>query len=321
MKASEFGLPRPPSLHNVRERIAALRRISLETAEVDNLVKKLTLLFRGYTLRSPVIDAGQHYYRGVTWDQRPLNVTQLTYPPAEYIRNYGRANEPGQSIFYASLGREATLYELRSRPGDHVAISRWRLVQRAILNNVGFTAGVMQRLRSNRGTEGALYQDDLLTGRAANKLVHEFLADEFTRSVQPGREHEYKISAAISRKLLGKITEISADLPQQVRFDGILYPALAVRGNADNVALLPDFVDRYLVLEWVEYVRVDTAQEEEFRITVLDFANSFTPDGAIEWRGRLPQWTISEPGTTYVARVKGGQWILEDETGRRIEPS
>jgi hypothetical protein len=312
--------PRLASVHKLRERIAALRRISLKEAAVDQLEGQLTLLFRGYALRSPVINAGTKYHRGVKWNERPAKISQLSYPPAEFVTRYGRANEPGQSMFYASLARDATLYELRSKAGDHVAISRWSLKQNIILNNAGFTSAVMQRLKSTRETLNALFEDPLKVS-PGNRLVHEFLADEFTKDVSTDEEHEYKISVAISRKLLGNITGTPAHITQSDRFGGILYPALAARGNSDNVVLRPAFVDQYLQLEWVEFLRVDAAVDATYKVTILDCADCFSRRGEIEWKGRHPHWVIKDPGVTYTAKVINGRWVVEDETGRAVDPS
>ncbi len=53
-------------------------------------------------------------------------------------------------------------------------------------------------------------------------------------------------------------------------FGGLLYPSMAVRANADNLALKQECVDNHLSIRKVEYIRVDDADTSGFRVTILD---------------------------------------------------
>ena len=154
-------------------------------------------------------------------------------------------------------------------------------------------------------------------------MVHEFLAAEFSRVVEPGSEHEYKLSIAIAEKLLGPLNTENggSTIPAGSQFGGLIYPALAMSANADNLALLPEIVDQHLDLEQVEYIRVeDKTSETQFQVTVLDFANSWGSDGSIEWKGRRPQWQI-QAGEAVQVSVENGRWVARDVNGEIIEPS
>ena len=104
-------------------------------------------------------------------------------------------------------------------------------------------------------------------------------------------------------------------------FAGILYPSLGMHANADNVALLPEFANKYLEFEQVEFIRVDSDQHDfQYQITVLDFANSVDDHGGIEWKGRRPRWQIEAIGQiTFVA--ENGRWIARDELGNILDPN
>lgn len=323
MPLGKDGLTAAPSVHVVRERIAALRRLSLEKADVDFLKRQLFLLFKGYSLSTPVVMAGQILFRGVKWIDRPSNHSHLTYPPANLVRTFQRANRPGHPMFYCSVAREAPFFELGSRAGDYLAISRWRVNEKLIVNNAGYIDEVLRRVNSDRNAPPSWEKQDPSHDRPANRLIHGFLAQEFARDVPVGAEHVYKLSVAITEKLLG-------DLPLGTKdedilcisgFAGIIYPALAMRANTDNLALLPEFVDRFLQLEQVEYIRIDSASDDlKYQVTKLDFANTFGPDGEIEWKGRLPQWRVP-PGSTVRVSVEGGKYVVRDEKGNTIEPT
>lgn len=123
--------------------------------------------------------------------------------------------------------------------------------------------------------------------------------------------------------MLGKIelNDQVAGMPSINKFAGILYPALAMKGNSDNLALLPDFVDKYLELKKVEYIRIDDVIDNSiYKVTLLDFANTFASTGQIIWKGRLPQWKISEHGESLTVSVENGKWVARNAKGEIVEP-
>jgi len=82
---------------------------------------------------------------------------------------------------------------------------------------------------------------------------------------------------------------------------------MAMRANADNLALKPDCVDLHLSVRKVEYIGVDEADERGFKVTILDFADSFDEDGGIQWKGRRPHWVMTEKGQSCTL-----QWRIRD---------
>lgn len=314
-------IPKQPSIHQIRERIAAIRRVNLISTDIDFLKTRLELLFCGYALASPIISPGQVLYRGNLWSSRPTNIAEVRYPPKHVVTRLQRANRPGSPMFYSSIAREAPFFELDVKPGDHVAISHWELMEKLWVNNVGYIDPVFKKLQSNRkdvpnwGTSQTNFETP------ANRLVHNFLAEEFAREVATSSEHEYKISIAIAEKLMGNILgEVAEGMPSGQKFSGILYPALAMRANADNLVLLPEAVDKHLSLKKVEFIRVDEIKGDmQYQITLLDFADSFGLDGTIEWKGRIPHWVLP-PGATATATVENGQWVLRDSSGKILPP-
>lgn len=70
------------------------------------------------------------------------------------------------------------------------------------------------------------------------------------------------------------------------RFDGLLYPSLAMRGNSDNICLLPRFVDESFHFIAVDYVRVEEITPDgSYLLANIDHAAAAAPDGSIEWLG------------------------------------
>ena len=118
---------------------------------------------------------------------------------------------------------------------------------------------VFRRWHSERRA-GALWQNEVAL-TPANRLIHKFLSDEFSRQVSCGDEEMYKVSVAIS-ELFQRPIDGLLHLAEN-RFAGIVYPALALRAHSDNLALLPNFLDRYLKLERIEYMHADERIEVE----------------------------------------------------------
>jgi hypothetical protein len=95
---------------------------------------------------------------------------------------------------------------------------------------------------------------------------------------------------------------------------------MAVRANADNLALKPECVDNHLSLRKVEYIRVDETDTSDFKVTILDFADTFDEDGGILWKGRHPNWVMREKGQVLHLAVEGGRWVARNERGEIVEP-
>jgi hypothetical protein len=139
----------------------------------------------------------------------------------------------------------------------------------------------------------------------------------------PGHEYEHKMSVAISDKLLGNINLENqfTNTPKINKFTGILYPALAMKGNSDNLVLLPDFADKYLELKKVEYIRIDDVIDNaKYKVTLIDFADTFSSEGLIEWKGGLPQWRLSKEGESLIVSVENGKWVARNDRGEIVEP-
>jgi hypothetical protein len=102
------------------------------------------------------------------------------------------------------------------------------------------------------------------------------LAEAFTIRVPKGSEEMYKLSVAIAEFLF------TDDI-----FDGLIYPTVEMRANADNLALKPRYADKNLSFPKAEYARIDDLLEFSYKITVLDTANALAPDGTLLWNRPL----------------------------------
>ena len=112
-----------------------------------------------------------------------------------------------------------------------------------------------------------------------NRLISDFLAEVFTRRVPKGSEEMYKLSIAIADYLFKDDT-----------LDGLLYPTVEMRANADNIALKTGYADKNLRFLKVEFARINAVHEFSYDITVLDFATVLAPDGKLVWNAPFGYW-------------------------------
>jgi hypothetical protein len=97
----------------------------------------------------------------------------------------------------------------------------------------------------------------------ANEKLRLKISKAFTAVVPKDKKYRYKQSIAINESLSEVVYVGSNDpgAPKRPKISGTVYPALQMRGDADNAALLPEFVESSLKLISVRYVRVEDADE------------------------------------------------------------
>ncbi|RAW00489.1 hypothetical protein [Pseudochryseolinea flava] len=148
-----------------------------------------------------------------------------------------------------------------------------------------------------------------------NKLIGEYLAKTFSQSVPANKKELYKLTIAIADK------HKSID-PAMLQFDGLMYPTVQMWANAENFALERSVIDSgKMYLNAVEWILVKRVHNGKYDIDVLDWANSVTSKGEIEWKGRLPRWNVNELEVNSVYWDDYyGKKVLKDRHGNIIEP-
>ena len=109
----------------------------------------------------------------------------------------------------------------------------------------------------------------------SNTLLHNYLASKFTPIVNKNEEWRYKLSIAIFNIFL------TGDV-----IHGIMYPTIAMLGNADNVGLKPEY---YLVnTEFIsiEYAVITKKEGMRYSWDIIDSATELDQSGNFIWSGR-----------------------------------
>ena len=300
----------PSSIEEIQKAIQTIKELDLKSVEIDSVKELLKPILKGFVVNTPKFKPGLTLYRGRSCKTKPTNVYDLTSPPKESIKSNQRVNRAGHPVFYCSTAREVLFFELDVKPKDKIVVSKWETTEELIVNNVGYTRTCFSNLKSNRESQtwGEIKKEINIPEN--NNLVNEFLSQEFTKIVPAGKEDLYKISIAIAEKLF------SDDL-----FDGLLYPTISMKANADNLAIKTQYVgEKRIVIKSVEYIQIDAKEDFKYKITVLDFANSFKDDRTIEWKGRPPHWVLREKGDELKLIAKNGKWVVIDKAGNIIKP-
>lgn len=172
--------------------------------------------------------------------------------------NYGRANIQGQGVFYGSIISHqikesmlvayietSELVKVKDKTIDfeqEFTLSRWRVKERIEVLDIIYNEDA---LKVNQYNQEALanhkpkYENLIIADHCEEQL--RFFSNEFARAdVSKNEDYSYKISAAYANYIW-----------QKTLIKGVTYPSVATQYHGQNVALLPEIVDRYLKLESV----------------------------------------------------------------------
>jgi len=289
----------------MRELVDTLERLSsadLSGESVENLVEVIGPLTAGLRLTAPRFRPGIMLFRG-RLGERCNHRDELTYPP-ESLVGLGRANRYGSPVFYGATARSAVFFEVPNGVGDQLLVSRWRTVETLLVNHLGYTVTVFEELGSNRDRAGWDGKTSPMEGNDEFRDALETLGKLFA-SRDSGR---YKLTAAL------------AEFFMRPPFEGLIYPTIAMRANADNFALKPNWVDRGLEFIGVELVRIDAINGFERDVTIVDYATG-RADGSLHWKGRAPNWKLKEKDEELLFTAEQGVWVARDTEGNIVDPS
>ena len=301
----------PPSIEEIEERITEIDKIDFKDSNVDGIKEQLRLLFKGYELRAPRFNPGLELFRGIPYSEKPKNISDLSYPPLEFA-TINRASREGEQIFYCSNLESVPFFELNLSVGDKLVVSKWKTTRKLLVNNVGYVDKTFEQLKSGR--KNGNWWDYLgpipkEKKQDQNFIIRDYLASKFSRPIANDYNDYYKLTIAIAEH------HFSSDI-----FDGLIYPTIQMRGNADNFAVKKSFVDSGgIELVDVYFIEITEIHDFEYKINRLDWANSILPNGDIEWKGRLPQWKLGS-GQELKVQAKNGKWVATDKDGNRVEP-
>jgi hypothetical protein len=206
----------------------------------------------------------------------------LSYNPNRESIRWGRCNEPGKPIFYASNSPVGLPGEIHAKVGDILNLGYWRSRTTVLLSTFGFSEGVRRRMGTTLRFPSGQPDLDATALSPSTTRAHQFLMDAFTETVAANEERKYMLTTAIYQILSGDINASVEKGVPELRFDGVTFPSIAVRGNLLNFALRPAVVDSSLELFRVEAFEVTKVRGTEYDVRPI--STGFPAlDGTIEW--------------------------------------
>jgi len=170
---------------------------------------------------------------------------------------YGRANIAGQGVFYGSIISHqiqdsmlvayietSELVKMNKSIDfeEDFTLGRWRVKEKIEVADMIYNE---EPLKVNQYSQEALamqkpkYENLTIAEHCEEQL--KFFSDEFARNdILKGEDYSYKISSAYANYLW-----------KNTPFRGVTYPSVATKYFGQNIALLPELVDRFLNLEKV----------------------------------------------------------------------
>lgn len=265
------------SLADIERAISEIAALNLSTSSVDDVLALIRKLGAGYAYQNLTIPAGRLIYRAIPYFDKPTYLKQLSYPPQEYAK-LNRASLAGESLFYGTFHYATGLREIHAELGTRFVISRWKIQRDLTVTSVGFTDEAFELMRALRKNTINALGDIIYTNQEENVAVHNFLAAKFTQDVPSDQQELYKLTIAIARFLHDPKTQ------------GMIYPSIAARANAENIILRPEVVDEEAIrFDRVIYAEVSGITEDyrHFGLHGRDSANSIYPNGQIAWSGLI----------------------------------
>lgn len=216
------------------------------------------------------------------------HISELSYPPVEYCKDYGRANLPGHSMFYccsfatdenAPQPRYTTLLETsnfisrRDTVGiERATCSRWDVVEKLNLIALPFSQNyertIYDIVQIQDEWKKEVQKADV--NKEAIELV-EYMSNEIAKKVDNTIDY-FKIANFVYYLLyINKKTKDS---------DGVIYPSVAAEGEGFNIVLKPEVVDKKLSFCAASlcYLIKDRMQAELY---VVNRAIGKTDDGSL----------------------------------------
>nr|WP_068889547.1 hypothetical protein [Pedobacter panaciterrae] len=194
-------------------------------------------------------------------NKRITDIRQLKYPPKEYVKSFGRCNQPGQSMLYASYGMLSILSEMKPELGDLITISTWKSIENATLTFCPIFRnqppdGTINVTSYQYNKEFNRILKDFPPNKAAKvDLLTQFIADAFSKRFRHNsNDMNYLISAYFADIMLNKY--------QNNAVEAIFYPSVQQKLAFENLAIKPDVFDaKYKLISVSENIVVKTPRD------------------------------------------------------------
>ena len=244
-----------PSKEIALDFIEKLRGLTLKDISLNELDELIDEVFHMIPFSLGTIPKDTLLYRARVNEKNKhfLHLDQLTLRKHEDVKSFGRANQPGESIFYCStnmnLACGEVLQDMRysfqpKYEAGFATVSVWKTVEELRVAPIYYSekaAKVRKDIAAYKEGNRKQVRDWNHVSHATldvSDLIMEFFCDEFSKS-EINNEDDYKFSVSYTRRLQHANTLIAPEYIKE-KFDGIVYPSVALKFAGDNVSLFDD---------------------------------------------------------------------------------
>lgn len=200
--------------------IASYRSMDLRNAPLRNVMEKFSFITSFNLIvvnlgKCPVFRA-----RKIEEGEEHNNRSDIWSPPKKYAR-LCRANDEGESIFYAAFDPVTAIREVKLQPGDRFTLGNFWLSPMEDYYQTSIIVAIPEKTYARTRNQ-----------HLHSMILSDFIFSEFTRPVGYGTEFQYKASCAISKLLL--------DMPHK---DSLIYPSMC-DFSTYNIAMKNESADK-----------------------------------------------------------------------------
>lgn len=264
------------------EVVSRIERLRSEGAQVDDLLPVVRLLLSHYSKSTgSELHPGQKFYRTTKHHiSLPARVSDVSYPPSSVVKNAGRCNRIGQSMFYCGGSPDCAI-ELQPQAGSFIVIGEWQLKESLIVIDLGYSAAALQRAGSSRPLQ-EFYNTYFAELSDTEKFVHQFIALAFMDPT----DKQYALTTAIAEIYSG---------PSQFPLAGLIYPSVEFSCDLDNVVIKPSVADSSLQLVSARALQVEDVRHQSFKATLVATVTAVSSDGTLKWQPEGEAITVPVP--------------------------
>lgn len=270
-------------LDYLNKKIVEFQDKLFDTESIDEVVKLLESFYNSYNIT--VLNIGNiSAFRVRKLDHGTEHDTtkSLWAPPSKYVKQIGRANDIGESIFYAAFDPLTAILEGRIREGDEFSLAVYYLEPKEDWNMSSVVISVPKK-----GVTQAKELDEYSIS------LSKFMVDEFTKEIEEGNEHEYKKSCAMAKILFR--------LPNK---DSVVYPSIQNEDRV-NIAMVEEKAQERVKLRSVlkcKLIRMN--KDNSAQVEILSIAQASQGVDSLDYNPiPVDNYTISISYETWVKKV------------------
>ena len=284
------------SIYDLRRRIAAFRRMDLETLLLAEVQARLARLLDGYPFSLSQMDIhGVFRVRKNPTPGKTLgHARELWYPPAHAVKELGRMNDVGQARLYCSSAPHTAMFEARAEPGDTVTLVWAKARPKFARMNVAF-------LGASKSIDPYIQQsrnEALLTAQKRQELG----PSNYLKFVELDRVLTNLMTEAVTDNWRYKPTvALGTMLLDEAKVEAVQFPSVSTSLEGVNMVMTPETADNLFVPDeaW-EFQCLSMYEQPTWEKPLLGMvpvrrSGLITPDGQIFWR---------QPGDG----VSNGEW-------------